>query len=60
VTVYYVQDAFLTWKDDWVRIALSDSLDIAMVFFIGVIFGPVPEPLLFRAFDGSYAAVRAE
>ena len=45
-----------TWKETWVITALNDFLTILMIFHIGVTFGPLQEPFLIRAFDGTALA----
>jgi hypothetical protein len=43
----------LSWREQWISFALSELLDIAMIFHVGVSFSPLHETLLTRAFDGS-------
>jgi hypothetical protein len=45
-----------SWREQWVSFALTELLDIAMIFHVGVTFSPLHETLLTRAFDGSNAA----
>eukprot|EP01032_Pedospumella_encystans_P013610 gene13610-15660_t len=41
------------WEEAWIGFVLTDLLDIALIFHIGVTFSPLHEVLLIRAFDGS-------
>lgn len=41
------------WEESWIGFVLTDLLDIALIFHIGVTFSPLHEVLLIRAFDGS-------
>lgn len=50
------QVTMYTWVDNWLLTALNDFLIILMIFHIGVTFGPLQEPLLVRAFDGTALA----
>jgi hypothetical protein len=42
-----------SWREQWVSFALTELLDIALIFHVGVSFSPLHETLLTRAFDGS-------
>lgn len=48
-----LQVVVLTWKEDWVAFLLTELLDIAIIFHVGVNFSPLHETLMIRAFDGS-------
>ena len=45
-----------SWKQSWVGFALSELLEVALVFHVGVTFSPLNESLMVRAFDGSQNA----
>jgi hypothetical protein len=52
----FVQVVVLSWRQQWISFTLTELLDVAMIFHVGVTFSPLYEPLLIRAFDGSNGA----
>ena len=50
---YFVKAITLSWKESWVVDLLDNVLQLLMYFHIGIVFGPLNEEFLMRAFDGS-------